>query len=1141
MYPTNSDGSAKDPNVKDGRAAPGAENAEDGMELSQREKIWKEQMEKMRKRIESDPYEAIFGKRFEPFWSPLVPSWMREEMGLPVWKMKGEVAEAAKKAETEAQAEVKKHETISETEAPRTTASPKKVEKPVEAPKVDSTPVKPTSYAYASSTSWDSWSNKTRRVEWDSMSGQTKKYEYDPISNRMVQVESPKAADAKSIGAAPQQTKKTDDTSISIPVKQSSSELRQSIPIPPPLSQPSHSIPIGFSTTTTTTSVGPLKSTAIASDVSKGTAVTADVPKSSAVAKVPESQQPRAIPKPIDSMTAEDVRANMGKPRTSPSENPKLAQTQTSVKTQLGALLMERHISKDLPVRNRHGAGLSIEKSQWDKAELNVFYDKELENLNKKKEKLLKDERGLFHIERQKRELMKLDTRIKELVARVEKLNDTATPASHAFSQEQGSVGLQSSLDRMQSKSTPRAALDPQDPDDSAAHESTEPIPTTAPNVPRDWANQADLLQAARVRRTAIARSYPSGSSAQPAASITPAEISARKRAAEAKRAADEAKAAEEIAKIKAEKTRLEREQKLEKANAMLADEIKEQKFKMQAHENRYAHKIRALRGELEVAYKQSAVHGEKHVERIRGLEAELEMAQKAVGEAEVKELESKLQAREKRLTDKIRALRGELDIAYKQSAVHGEKHVDHIRDLEARLKKAQQTIEEVAAVDGTAGGKFTNWYRQATEKVEAHQQALNLLKEPGKKGDKELVKEIRKIYEDQYGVIGEEHRQPSHEAVSRASDSAKGVVEVETDVDLGEALAKYEKEQSLKQRLAAEEREAHEGIKLVDDKMPRLIPTSLANTNASNAEAVKQSVQWEIPPRYKVLAYDSGNDRISTAVTTSNWTSSETPISISEALGQLYAPARFVGEFAELQREGYQVIYGSKELLVFRKVADSGAGPTGPALEDHGLVAGENHPDHWVFTKAPAKAESESASASVNPVDGTSAAAAKQELLLTKERLVERLDEIARSTPAKEALPDESDNVFDTETDWRHYPRVKRDEFPHFTGTKRKWRSKKRHAQAVVEHSEPKYEEDAHKWSRARARMERQDRKSRFWRRVVGATIVFSGGAYLVGSVAEKRRKEEEAMKAAGASAGEEWAKKLEKSEKEASKWMWK
>lgn len=74
-YASHSDGSGRPPWNK------GGHNAE-GYELSDREKAWNKKMDALRKRIENDPYEAEFGKRFEPFWTPLVPQWVKDEMGL---------------------------------------------------------------------------------------------------------------------------------------------------------------------------------------------------------------------------------------------------------------------------------------------------------------------------------------------------------------------------------------------------------------------------------------------------------------------------------------------------------------------------------------------------------------------------------------------------------------------------------------------------------------------------------------------------------------------------------------------------------------------------------------------------------------------------------------------------------------------------------------------------------------------------------------------------------------------------------------------------------------------------------------------------------------------------------------------------
>ena len=617
-----------------------AEDGEDGgYELSKREKEWKEQMEAMRKRIESDPYEAIFGKRFEPFWSPLVPSWMREEMGLPVWKEKGKeagkpVEAASKEAPVREETKVPSQEdfvdkvmgkidkdllehsrnirkgfveglkdqakkdsgevkTTSPDEKAKTSnlkdgAEPKSspvstksdvaTKRAVTAsneqngsvspenwndmmrtyrkPEAWKVPDKPnsaneqdaksktitpevaaeqksasSSYAYASSTLWDSWSNKTRRAEWDSVSGTTKNYEYDPISNRMILVEPPKPAEMKSVEIKPEtsrasttpsikatevrshalrkslrkevpasksglEVKQSDDAAVNIPVKQST-DVRKSIPIPPPLSQPSFSIPIiGFPPMPT--ALGPWKSTAIAPEVVKNTALASDVPKPSALAKLPEKeaeqeQVKKKTQEGLESLTADEVRANMGKIR-----QPSVGQS-PSVQTQVDALLSERSI-RPLP---KVESSASKPTSEWDKAELSVMYDKELENLYKKKEKLLKDERGLFHIERQKRELIKLDQRIKELVRRVEKLNEQAAPTSKPASPGKLTVGLQSSVERMQSKDLPKvAAEESTDIDDAAAHESTEPFDSAIKtNVPRDWTKQPDLLHADRIRR----------------------------------------------------------------------------------------------------------------------------------------------------------------------------------------------------------------------------------------------------------------------------------------------------------------------------------------------------------------------------------------------------------------------------------------------------------------------------------------------------------------------------------------------------------------------------------------------------------------------------------------------------------------
>ncbi len=1440
-----------------------AEEAEvGGYELSAREKLWKQQMESMRKRVENDPYEAIFGKRFEPFWSPLVPSWMREEMGLPVWKEEGKAvneAEASKKGEAERNAEPsKKGEPVKRAEIGRKLYTAdllsmqkklsdmvKTVESVASGKTVsgltaveNSKPTKSSSYAYASSTSWDSSLNKTKKVEWDSVSGQTKKYEYDPISNRMVEMQTSKPSERKTIESSKESAtpstnvvkaspaiettvvRNSTSTSskqsaasqpgsraVSIPVKQPA-DVRKSIPIPPPLSQPSYRVPIGFSPKPT--SLGAWKTTAVSSQVSKP----------SVLATLPSNEPPKPAAKDtepgLEYVTAESIRArisklNPAKQATStpppPATNP---QQQGEQEASFNSLDAQPHIDAYLK-RSEAPAFVSLASAHgapWDQMEKEVMLQKELETLNSKKAKLLKDEQGLFHIERQKRELMKLDQRIRELGDRIGKMDVALafdqSPANVTESSEYDNkpTVLQPSLDRMQSKQevTSKTADEVVDADDAAAHESTEPLetPVTKATVPAGWEKQADLLQADRVKRTTAKVTYPDMqsliTSSQPTARKmheTEKRRTARLRAEHAgnmtgkgwaeaehqarcqyrsrshmdadepldtfisgdvaelprlhqewptqrfefpagfttfsgtprasKATAEKSKQAEVgteraaklekankmleeevqeqksrtqaherrqkpnalarlqaakleheteplddgleklkatlqdrmnkrnqrgsaasqenaghklkesldevvrllrhdprdvanlgelrgdqgvVAKVEHADVDAERAAKLEKANKMLQEEVQEQNARMQAHEGRYADKIRSLRTELEVAYKQSSVHGEKHIEHIRALEKDLAAARKSGTESVP--LEAKY-------ADKIRSLRAELDVAYKQSAVHGEKHVERIRALEkglAEFKKSDfwstsQAIhmpqaEGDLAPTAAAFAGSEKWYKQATvtpasirrEKEKAEQ----------KRRDQKLVKEVQGIYEKAYGVIDADHQQPL--TANTETKKATNVVEVESDVDLGEALAKYETDQKqtykfqedqLENEMAAREREANERVDLLDTGSPKLaldaVITNAAFTGATKPasavpDATQTEIQWAEPALYKVLVWDVGN--VSTTTTTSSFTGAESPLSISCVLTHLKNPASYFSSMGELHGEGFQVIHATHGLLVFRKAkdtkqeVDSGSRDYNTSLYkvlylgDWGAL--ETATMAWHFAGTQDEISIASALAQlVRPEkflpkieelhqDGFSAIHATKDLLVFRKtpdfKQKEAKEEGLKSsledhglllttatkseTPANAAedirsigsgvnpvdgttaVPFEpphaelerpsavepNEQTEEKDYDIRHYPRVRREEYPVFTGTKRKWNSNhRRHAQ---------------RQERDRER-ESKDRKKSRWRWVLGTGLGAATVAYAVGAAAERGRKAETAAK----NAKMEEAKRLAAEEK--------
>lgn len=1188
---------------------------ERGYELSRREKVWKEQMERMRKRIESDPYEAIFGKRFEPFWSPLVPSWMREEMGLPVWYSRDSAkqAESVKKADHVNIEEQAKSDTVSQRadekaavkavsfksdpetgetvreeinlsmpsshatkntgvtdtsfkkdpDTGETLLEKKDLGTPssytahktgVKAVNFKKDPATgetvreerhlgtPSSYAYASSTSWNSWSNKTKRMEWDSLSGQTKTYEYDPVSNRMVQIEAPAAAQTK-----PDETTKSSheypqadggsEGEIDIPVKQPP-HVRKSIPIPPPLSQPSNSLPVGFSPRPT--SVGPLKSTAVASGAPKPSALTNLDNTESRVRNVSKHMD-------LNDLTAESIRAKMPKLSSKsttppPATNPQQQGEQDHISSfssldaqpQIDALNQFRDMLKHRQYTDKH-------TTEWDRAESDVMLEREIESLNKKKEKLLKDERGLFHIERQKREVMKLDQRLREVAERLGRLNvnsgvtqasSSAASSTHAEVKTPNPV-LQPSLDRMMSspRSTAKlsAAEEAVDADDAAAHESTEPIAacTTASNVPAHWEKQVEMLQADRVRRTSSKAPYPDMrtlitevrktkavnakgrdiadpellKSASATSQTRPNHEANQSQKGEEKAAIERAnnilkarqqleadvkerQKAMEVAEM--EKALSDRAAKLEKANALLEAEVKEQKFRMQAHENRYAHKLRSLRGELETAYKQSSVHGQKHVERQRSLEDTNKTLREQAATL-TERASSATESVEEKYTKKIKLLRTELETAYKQSTVHSEKHLERIKDLETALQKAQATtqaskaVPEMAQAEGDLGAgvaKFAGtekWYKQPATTPQSIKREME--KAAAKRKDRELVNEVRRIYENAYGVIGSEHLlrpypRTASEAAERESESASaakeaksgrpiGVVEVESDVDLGEALASWEKEKDTaakranpyaarrqweKDALAAKEREANEGVTLLRD----ITAHEEVRTPITEASPTMPIIQWANPPLYKILAYDAGNDRISMATAPSNfWAKTETPISMAEALGRVYAPAKFVGELAALQEEGWEVVDAGKDVVVFRKVKTLGE-----------VDSKNTKPSNFASTPSEA----------LTSINGTRKASDGR---------------------AIEEAEGEEDDPFTT---IRHYPRVKREEYPVFTGTNRKWGSSRR--------------------LNKEARRERRQRRRTVWKSMIGTGLLAGGVAYTVGSLEEKSRRSQEEVK---------------------------
>ena len=1162
--------------------------AAEGYDLSDKEKEWKKQMDAIRKRIEVDPYEAVFGKRFEPFWTPLVSSWMGETTSSKDEPDKPVEGNSRRERNAPITPSVTKPATVGKTPA----------DQPV------SKRTEP--YKYTSSTSWDSQSNKTRTSEWDSISRKRTNYEYDPVSNRMVPVDSPSTAS----------------------VEREQTEVPARVTWKPIVAKPRSR---SESAKPTTEEVAP------AAQTIKDLEHAATVP-SSGRHKYGDVTSAQPQSSELETLTAGDLRASMGKSKRLENSQEVVAEDWISE---------QRALKKQI--------------RDWDNSVTKL----------KNQVSVIVDEVSATQLGQH------LSTTL-ERRAQTPKSAERTTP-------------LQPAVQRMQPKAQPEQF----DLDDSAAHESTEPIVKPAP-VPKDWYEQADILQSDRVKRSTVPTPSPTMRWLN--------DMQARKAEYQEKKAAADAEYSAQNAAATA---------KLEKANAMLQAEVASQKLAMSEQQDRSSQKIKALRGELETAYKQSSVHADAFRDQIDGLDKELTAAKSNANEVQVKAIKE-------RYSKKVASLQKELERAYVQSSVHADEFTRQIKDLEAELIRLTKTASDnpnakpasssSKSQDMRGEGDFCPnvsnfaasdmWYKQPSSSPRTTMQ--HDAKSTQKAREKALVDEVKSIYETAYGAIDVKHHQPrnarnaaleaalakhdKHASYGFKDDGLESelsgkVITAAGDVIKHEKQAhKYKKdnleaelkhrlglesgekadrdyaykndnlEAELKQRLDLEsgeeadrdyvykddglesalQSEAKSGTagqpaerffpdgleaelvkqsktagtsgppekfvaddleaelvqqskaadvselpekfvadgleeelvrqskaageseppeKFVADnleaelkkqdkvdlpshqsgrfkpdgleaelkrladaepvyesdlyaaeaakpdkvgKMERTMASSLGADLHLTSESAKTSsttsagVQWQQPPLYKVVAYDSGNDRFSTATTTS-WdpTVEETPITIAQALSQLYQPARWMQHFASLQRDGYQVVHAREDVLVLKKVQE------------------ESKPSKTTKPAQKVTKPFEGSQSAINPVDGTRSSKTVRPVTgdyanptgYVNLDLVQELaakSKPSEDTEAASAASPLDHTYYDAETNYS--PRIKRQE-PVFSGSQRvRSGSRRARREAERERQQQAYQ------SRGR-----KPRSLILWMLGVGAAT--SGVMYVTGSVAEKAR----------------------------------
>ncbi|TLD25060.1 hypothetical protein PspLS_05380 [Pyricularia sp. CBS 133598] len=94
----------------------------------------------------------------------------------------------------------------------------------------------------------------------------------------------------------------------------------------------------------------------------------------------------------------------------------------------------------------------------------------------------------------------------------------------------------------------------------------------------------------------------------------------------------------------------------------------------------------------------------------------------------------------------------------------------------------------------------------------------------------------------------------------------------------------------------------------------------SSSTSSSSNSSSHSKPSCSSMYTIYKVLAYDSTTQTVEMAQTTSTVPDNTTGLAPAEALVQLAHPTKFFPYFAPLQAQGFEIVSGSSDVLVFRK-----------------------------------------------------------------------------------------------------------------------------------------------------------------------------------------------------------------------------
>jgi hypothetical protein len=256
---------------------------------------------------------------------------------------------------------------------------------------------------------------------------------------------------------------------------------------------------------------------------------------------------------------------------------------------------------------------------------------------------------------------------------------------------------------------------------------------------------------------------------------------------------------------------------------------------------------------------------------------------------------------------------------------------------------------------------------------------------------EKDLARTIKATYEEEYGPITVNHRQAK--GLERIDQLAETIKEAKIRADRNAIKNMIVQCEHALREAKVLRVEITQKIKAIQTRYPSSESYSMPlSTTSSTREHAASEISTESPGAafeqtpaspepsssrppllYKVLAYDSSTLQMNIAETTSSVPAAgdadTQPLHPTEVLSRLNNVAKFLPYFADMEKQGYEIVSGSGDVLVFKQVR---APPPNPVPTAPGLSSPttETSPEPLAPPAAQAKTANETISdSSTGPI----------------------------------------------------------------------------------------------------------------------------------------------------------------------------